>query len=552
MDISNGIMFADPVDMLIYLDDDLLKGHYSLYPWQIKIMKDFAADSTGDDPYQAVVRAANGSGKDKMIIAPCVTWMCMRYPDATGVVTSASGTQLDRQTNTYIEKIAKAANTKIHPDLWKINYRHYEVNFPKQEGADERKSTIELFVTDESGRAEGWHPKTFNSHLGIFTSEAKSIPDEIFNALARCTGFTKRIDVSTPGLPMGHFFNRCTGPGWTKYHITAYECPHVSRKYIEQCKLDYGGEGSSLFKSMVLAEFGSTDEMVVIPYHHVWRAIFESKVEWYREDFNTAGLDLSAGGDETVLVVRNGNKVIGVYGFRFDDTTKTVDYLERLFKENSLNNPKSRIFGDAGGLGKPILDELKNRRKWHNIRYVLNNSAPNDGRAYYNRGAEYWFHVAKLFEMGEAIIPNDERLKRQLSTRYYKQSDGNKILLENKLQARAKGHPSPDRADAMVLAFCGYKSKLEDDRVAQAHELPMPAKVRPVISETGDLTMRGNAKRASEMVVDKLDREIKYYDGKDSPGSQRRKNMDEMQRLIQEHNVRIRELKKINEEQVVS
>src|SRR5690349_10139742 len=107
-----GLNFKDPVDMLLYLDDDLLAGHYSLYKWQTDIMLDFAVESSGEDPFQAVVRAANGSGKDKYIIAPCLVWFCMKYPNAVGVVTSASGVQLDRQTNRYIDQLCKSANRK--------------------------------------------------------------------------------------------------------------------------------------------------------------------------------------------------------------------------------------------------------------------------------------------------------------------------------------------------------------------------------------------------------------------------------------------------------
>lgn len=540
--MSQGINFKDPVDMLLVLDDDLVAGHYSLYPWQMQIMMDFAVESNGENPYQALVRAANGSGKDKYSIAPCLVWFCMKYPNAVGVVTSASGVQLDRQTNRYIEQLCRSANIKFGYEGWKINYRHYE--FRADPTDEEVKSTIELFATDEPGRAEGWHPVSYNSQLAIFTSESKSVDDSIFQAFARCTGFTKRVDVSTPGLPMGHFFDRCSqasntytpgagwlhsdvNRGWLQYHITAYDCPHISKDYIEQCANDYGGYSSALFKSMVLAEFGTTDEMVVIPYHLVWNAINKAKVKHYTEEFDQAGLDLAAGGDENVLVIRNGNKVLKVVGFRMEDTAKTVEHLERLFKDNRLNNEKSLIWGDAGGLGKPILDQLKNRG-WHNIRYVLNQSEPRDKRVYLNRGVENWFHFRKLLENGEILLVNDERLKRQLSTRYYKQTETNKLQLESKLQARSKGHPSPDRADALVLAFSGYRSKFTTEGI----ELPMPAKkvdeqpIQPVF------TIKEYAKRQSEG----KDPYAGYYGN----GNEQRRNITELQRLVKEHNDRIR------------
>lgn len=515
-----GFKFDDPTDMLLFVDEKLLGGKDDLHGWQLKVHQDFAKENTDKNPYQAVLRTCNGAGKDKIIIAPCATWLGMRYPFSTSVVTSASGTQLDRQTNAYIKQICEATNAAFGREIWKINYRHYE-NL-------ETKSTIELFVTDESGRAEGWHPVVSGGHLGIFTSEAKTIPNEIFHALARCTGFTKRLDCSTPGPPMGHFFDRCTSGNWTKYHITAYDCPHLSREYIEQCRIDYGGENSSLFKSMVLAEFGTTDEMVVIPYHYVWNAIFRQRINHITESFNTGGLDLSAGGDETVLVVRNGNKVINVFAWKYDDTAKTIDHIEKLFKENGLQHPQALVFGDAGGLGKPILDQLR-QRGWHNVRYVLNQSNPRNPRAYYNRGAELWFDFRNHLEAGEILLPNDERLRNQLSSRYYKQTESNKIQLESKLQARAKGHPSPDRADALVLAFSNYRSKLTVDENAEKKEPPIPA--RPVESaETAQpFTLKEHAKRQNES-----NDEFKRYYG----GSATSKNIDRdfLRQQIEEFN----------------
>lgn len=483
--------------MLLFLDDTLLDGTNTLHKWQQQILTDFAKPYDSNHPYRAVVRAANGSGKDRYIVAPCAMWLASRNPYTTCVITSASGTQLDRQTNSYIKQIAEAWNKQLGQEVWKINYRHYENLITK--------STIELFVTDEAGRAEGWHPVIPNANLAIFVSEAKSIPEEIFTALARCTGFTHRVDVSSPGLPMGHFFNRCTTAikrdtigdnqlpnSWVEYHITAYDCPHLSLSYIEDCRNDYGGESSALFKTMVLAEFGTTDEMVVIPYHQVHKAIYNFKLTHFKEKCNMAGLDLSAGGDETVLAIRNGNKVLSLEGFRYSDTAQTVDHLERLFKKHELTSPDSFIFGDAGGLGKPILDQLRSRG-WNNIRYILNNSKPYDTRIYYNRTVELWFQFGRLLENGEISLIQDERLKRQLSTRYYKQGDAGKLQLESKLQARAKGHPSPDRADALILAFSNYKTKLVDDELAK-REPPVPQpKQEPI--RTGEFTLKQHVNR---------------------------------------------------------
>ena len=469
----DGFDFEDPLELLLFLDDDLVSGRITLHKWQTQYLLDFAAGGVNDQhPFQSVVRACNGSGKDKYIIAPCAVWLLMRYTMSRVIVTSSSGVQLDNQTDAYINQLCLAANRKIHPNIWKLNYRYYEC-LPTQ-------SPMVLFATDEPGKAEGYHPLRAGAKMAIFVSEDKTVPDEINLALNKCTGYTHRAHVSTPGLPMGHFYDICSTAvmrdtvksvndisaiDYVQYHVTAYDCSHISRNYIEQCKRDLpGGETGAAFKSQVLAEFGTTDEMVVIPYTYVWQAFNRAPNAGHvAEEHNTGGLDLSDGGDETCLVVRNGNKHIATIPFRFDNTEDTIEFLNQKFREWDLNTPLALVFADCGGLGKPMIDRLK-RQGWSNLKYVDNRSKPIEPRIYLNRGAELWFHLRKLFERNEIILMKDDRLIRQLATRYYKLPSTGKHQLLSKLESRSRGYPSPDRADAFTLAFWNYKSKFVEDR----------------------------------------------------------------------------------------
>ena len=465
---TNIIEFIDPYEMLLVCDDNMLNGLVKLHPWQKKVLREFAEPSTSDKPYKAVVRAANGSGKDNFIVAPCAVWLSLRYENSLVVVTSSSGNQLDRQTDKYIKQLTTAQNKLFGAQVWKQNYRRYEnlVN----------GSAIEMFVTDEAGRAEGWHPTVPEGQFAILVSEAKSIPDEIFMALARCTGFTKRVDVSSPGLPIGHFYNICVGGVWNQHHVTAFDCPHLSQDYIVDIRDTYG-ENSTLYRSMVLAEFGGLEEQVVINFAAI-AELDKYEIEHVQEGYNVAGLDLSAGGDEQVVVVRNGNKVIGVEAFKFHDTTVLVEKLSEVFYRYDLDNSQSVIYGDAGGLGKPILDQL-NRDGW-NVTYVLNQAVPYNKLAYLNRGAELWFSIARHIENAEIIIPTDVTLRKQLASRYYTVTPQNKIQLESKRQAKSKGHASPDRADAFVLAFADYRG------ILPSHVASRGAVVQYELSEIND------------------------------------------------------------------
>lgn len=470
-DMPDGFDIADPVELLFLLDDDIASGKTILHKWQVQFMLDFArSEHCKDTPFYAAVRAANGSGKDKYIVAACVVWLCMRYSLARGVVTNGSGTQLDNQTEAYIRFLCQRANVKWAGGkelIWKCNYRYYEC-IPTQ-------SPVVLFATDEPNKAEGYHPLKSGGRMAIFASEAKAIPDTIFTALTRCTGFTHRVDVSSPGLPAGYFYDTCMGalkrkeltsvvllPAGTviEYHITAFDCPHITPNEIKNfaSKLP-AGENDPVYKSGILAEFTTTDEMVVIPTAFVHYAMHKAarELQWVKEPFNKAGLDLSDGGAETVLVVRNGNKHLATIPFKFDDTQDTIMFLEHQFEEWQLTDKNAFIFADCCGIGKPMIDALR-RRGWSNMRYVDSRHKAVEPKVYFNRGTELFFNVRKLLQNKEIIALYDKQLMQQLCTRYYKLRGGTINQLLTKQEQRSRGYPSPDRADAFNLAFWDFKS----------------------------------------------------------------------------------------------
>lgn len=467
----DGFLISSPLELLFLIDERIASGDVKLYDWQIQILLDFANEKWCDStPFQAVVRAANGSGKDKYVIAPCIVWACMRWKRTIAVVTSASGAQLDRQTCRYIKDLCDGINRKFSAELWNTKYREYTLSF-----GDGITSSVFCFATDEPKKAEGYHPSDKGCKMVLMVSEDKTVPDDINVALNKCTGYSHRVHVSTPGIPSGHFYDYCNSSilrkeisdidkmadmVWIQYHITAWDCVgHLKAAYIKQLEYDLpGGKNGAAYKSQVDAEFGTTDEMVVIPYSYVWSCCNNvHKTEWIKEAYNKGGLDLSDGGAETVLMVRNGNKLLKEIPFKFDDTEDTVEFLNEQFKENSLTNALAYIFADMCGIGKPILDRLK-KQGWKNLRYVDSRGRSRYPKTFKNIGTELFFNMRKLLERKELILSPDKILMKQLSTRYYKMLDGSMHQLLTKIEQKSRGYPSPDRADALNLAFWDYKS----------------------------------------------------------------------------------------------
>lgn len=472
--------FPTPWDLLITCDFDFTpEGEFELYPWQAKILDDFAnPEINKSNPYKATLVAANGVGKDKVIIAPCALWLALTSEHAVCVITSASGQQLDKQTDKYIRLLATRVNSYYGEEVVIIQYRKYQI-VPSQ-------ATMELFATDEAGRAEGWHPTVGNSRLGIFVSEAKTISNDIFDALHRCRGCSHRLDASSPGPPIGHFYESCFDPAWTHYKVTAFEAPNITVQEIAETRTKYG-EHSPFYKSSILAEFAVTDEPVVIPRHFVDK-LQSAIVVYFPSSSNIGGLDLAlSGGAETTLAISNGNKIIAFEAFRIPEETALIAHLESLFYKYNLDKPGSLINADAGGLGKPILQHLVNRG-WKNINFYFNQSTPSDQLAYANLGTELWFSLKILIENCQVIIPfDDDKLIKQLTSRYYVWSEQTKkAQLESKLKMRARGQQSPDRADALVLSFADlHYEEREENRIKEAPgvNIPYVNKAEPRVSK---------------------------------------------------------------------
>ena len=458
-----------PYEFLVNYDEELLDGSFSPYKWQREILQSFGRDikPESENPKDQLIRellvANNGSGKSQFILAPCCVWLATQFPDTLCCVTSSSHKQMNDQTERYIRHLCERVN-EVNKD------RYPEGFWTITKGSIRSKhnnSKIDLFVTDEAGKFEGRHPIRPGRRFGFFFDECKSIADELFGASYRCNGMSHRLEQSSPGDMIGDFYKHATDEHpdspWNRYTVTIYDCPHINLVEANEM-IRSEGPDDPLVRSSLFAEFTSFGQNVVIP-----REIFNKNQKFwsdpnYRKNTKNffgerrAGLDLAAGGDENVLSVWHGNVQLGLEAFRMKDTSLAVDeIIERIKKYPGLK--PENIFADDGGVGRGILDQL--RRKGYNLKRVLNQHTARDKTRYFNRGTELWMNFKRFVEEGFVCFLKDDQQTSQLCARYYFRKDNDKILLEAKAKARAAGHPSPDRADACVLAWSRLRYPLE-------------------------------------------------------------------------------------------
>jgi hypothetical protein len=93
----------------------------------------------------------------------------------------------------------------------------------------------------------------------------------------------------------------------------------------------------------------------------------------------------------------------------------------------------------------------------------FNNGSPaKRSDIYANLAAEWWSTVGQLIERRQIIIPNDEKLIAQLTSRRKLYDSRGREKLESKADLRARGVESPDRADALIGAIVlGQEAKID-------------------------------------------------------------------------------------------
>jgi hypothetical protein len=107
------------------------------------------------------------------------------------------------------------------------------------------------------------------------------------------------------------------------------------------------------------------------------------------------------------------------------------------------------VFIDAGN-GAGVIDRIRSLN--HKVIEVHFGGAAADPVQFANKRAEMWLRCAEWLATG-GCIPNDERLKRGLAAPTYGYNKREQKLVESKDDLKARGLPSPDEADALVLTF---------------------------------------------------------------------------------------------------
>lgn len=325
------------------------------------------------------------------------------------------------------------------------------------QGAHSSKGSI-LVVADE---AAGIEPDIWVGIDGILTSQDSHL-----------------LAIGNPTESSGEFFEMFKRPGVVKIHISAFDTPNftafgitiedirsgewrakitgplpapwlitpewVADKWQKWCGGSQAGEDNPLWVSRVLGQFPNTSNDTLIPLIWITKAMERSLVPG---EPSALGCDIARyGGDETVILHRRGPVARIAKATFQEDTMQTTGRVIAALAATGAT--EARI--DADGLGAGVFDRLHEQGK--PAIEMHSGQSPRDKERFLNARAEWFWALRERFETGDIDI-DDEDLAAQLANIKYKFTSRGQTQIESKDDMKRRGVHSPDRADALMLAY---------------------------------------------------------------------------------------------------
>jgi hypothetical protein len=316
--------------------------------------------------------------------------------------------------------------------------------------------------TDRPERFQGFH----GENLLLVIDEASGVDERIFEA---AEGFltsegARVLMIGNPTRSSGQFHAAFTKERalWHRIQVSALDTPNLTRetvderaqralvsgRWVEQARRKWG-EASPLWQVRVLGEFPSQADDSVVALADV-------------EDAQARGLPIGHpivvavdvarfGSDETVVALRQGDHVRIAASWGGRDTMTTAGRVLRIARDTRARTGRApAIVVDDAGLGGAVTDRLREIDEFTVIAFNGANSAraPHE---YPNRRSEAWFDLAERLATID-LDPDEQLAADLLAPSYAIDSRGRRVVEAKDAMKRRLGR-SPDRADAVLMAF---------------------------------------------------------------------------------------------------
>jgi hypothetical protein len=373
---------------------------------------------------------------------------------------------------------------QVHALLWEeIRKGHRKAGLPGVVTLDDQWKLADGTLVGQGRKPPNHVEQAFSGlhrrYVLALLDEACGIPAWLWVAVETVTtnDDCRLLAIGNPDDPQSEFFNvNKPGSGWNVIKISVMDSPNLtgepvsdhlrkmltSKEWVEDKKSRWG-ERSGLYMSKILAEFAlDQDPWITVPYGTIMQC---RNLEYPETDPAEGGIDIGAGGDRTVLRERRGMRAGREFVFVDADPMKAAGALVQHIVEWGL----TRVKVDVIGVGWGLVGRLKELSTVHNPTgaqhcthsaevigiNVAGKPTPGNEDRFRNLRAELWWMAREnsRLKLWDLSVIDDDTIAELSAPRYEIMDSKGKVKIEAKDEVIKRMGVSPDRADALLLAY---------------------------------------------------------------------------------------------------
>lgn len=430
-------------------------------PWQEHVAMDIA-----EHP-RVSVRSGQGVGKTSLESVLLLWFLCC-FPFTRVVATAPTRQQLH---DVLWAEVAKwLARSPILGEMLKWTKTYiYMLGMEKRWFAVARTAT-------KPENMQGFH----EDNMLFIVDEASGVADPIMEAiLGTLSGpNNKLLMCGNPTKTSGTFYDSHNADRaiYRIHKISSIDSPRTSKDNIETLIRKYGKD-SNVVRVRVYGEFPLAEDDVFIPLPLLENSVKTEPKDRPLEQLHI-GCDVARYGDDKTVIGYKANEVAffhkKINGQDLMRTAADIVLLGEQLRDKFKWTKPIPIKVDDGGVGGGVVDRLRQIKQGNPSQYAWMEIYPIAfgqliKHKYYYDSTTYMMAVVKhlltpIDDDGnpkevELIIPNDNDLIGQLSSRKYTINERSKLVVESKKTMKAHGMPSPDEADCLLLLCLPIRRK---------------------------------------------------------------------------------------------
>lgn len=365
---------------------------------------------------------------------------------------------------------------QVRAILWReINRAHRKGKLPG------RTNQTEWWINDEivafGRKPSDYDPSAFQGiharRVLVVIDEACGVPENLWVAGASLAANThsRMFAIGNPDDPGSYFARTCQpDSGWTVIPIDAFDTPNftgeeipedlhdllVSPIYEQEMRAEFGEEGAT-YLSKVRGKFPSDNPDGVVPLSWVRQCQGIDPEEYTPEQLLPVelGVDVGAGGDETVIRERRGVLAGRTWRYQTPDSTQASGYVRQAIQETGATSVKVDVIGVGWGVVGSLKEQRQRNEHGAEIVGVNVGESSANPKRFPKLRDQLWWEVGRELSRQRAwdLSAVDETTVAQLIAPTWKPDSSGRHQIEPKKETKKRLKRSPDDADALLLAY---------------------------------------------------------------------------------------------------